>query len=128
MVRDELHKDLIEYDTKTKDGKYFPLDSAHYLQLVFIGNKGEKEEETYVKRHTLRIALTDKQVDKINDWLYGKTNLKSGEGYAILAEPWPSSNMLIVMRVYKEEHDYIAKYLTRCGFKDNNIQRTIEEV
>ena len=31
--------ELLEYDTKKKDGTYYPLKSGKYLQLVFIGNK-----------------------------------------------------------------------------------------
>lgn len=34
-----LNKDLIEYDTKTSEGKYYPLPRGDYLQLIFIGNK-----------------------------------------------------------------------------------------
>lgn len=39
----ELHKDLIEYDTSYEsDGKkdYYPLPRTKLIQLVFLGNKG----------------------------------------------------------------------------------------
>lgn len=35
-----LHKDFIEYDTKSDDGTYYNLSSGMLIQLVFIGNKG----------------------------------------------------------------------------------------
>lgn len=37
--RKDMHQDLIEYDTKTKLGTYYPLPPNDYIQLVFIGNK-----------------------------------------------------------------------------------------
>ena len=36
---DNLHKDLIEYDTKNTKGEYYPLPKTNLMQLVFIGNK-----------------------------------------------------------------------------------------
>ena len=38
---EDLPEDLIEYDTKGKDGSYYPLPKkGRLLQLTFIGNKG----------------------------------------------------------------------------------------
>jgi len=35
-----LNDELLEYDTKTSDGEYYPLPKTDYLQLIFLGNKG----------------------------------------------------------------------------------------
>lgn len=32
--------ELLEYDTKTASGKYYPLPDGQLLQLVFLGNLG----------------------------------------------------------------------------------------
>ena len=34
-----LNQDLLDYDTKTNEGEYYPLPKGKYLQLVFLGNK-----------------------------------------------------------------------------------------
>ena len=34
-----LNEDLLEYDTKTKEGNFYPLPKGDYLQLIFLGNK-----------------------------------------------------------------------------------------
>ncbi len=38
IVSESLNKDLIEYDTKTSDGKYYELPKGRLIQLFFIGN------------------------------------------------------------------------------------------
>lgn len=35
----KLHPDLIEYDTKNTNGKYYPLPKTMLIQLIFLGNK-----------------------------------------------------------------------------------------
>jgi len=41
LYAETLPKDLIEYDTKAKDGSYYKLPKkGRLLQLTFIGNKG----------------------------------------------------------------------------------------
>lgn len=41
LYAESLPEDLIEYDTKAKDGSYYPLPKkGRLLQLTFIGNKG----------------------------------------------------------------------------------------
>ena len=35
----DANKDLIEYDTKYAEGKYYPLPVGQYIQLIFVGNK-----------------------------------------------------------------------------------------
>lgn len=40
IIDKDTNKDLIEYDTKTSNGEYFPLKNGKYIQLFFVGNKG----------------------------------------------------------------------------------------
>lgn len=40
MINKDTPKDLLEYDTKIKDGEYYELKHGSYIQLVFVGNKG----------------------------------------------------------------------------------------
>jgi len=35
-----LAQELIDYDTRTSKGKFYPLPKNDYLQLFFVGNKG----------------------------------------------------------------------------------------
>lgn len=37
---EDVTPDLIEYDTKAKDGSYYPLPDSMMLQLIFLGDKG----------------------------------------------------------------------------------------
>ncbi len=46
-----LNQDLIDYDTKTKEGEYYPLPKNEYLQLIFLGNK--KIPFCTIRRYTL---------------------------------------------------------------------------
>lgn len=34
-----LNQDLLNYDTKTSKGEYYPLPKGDYLQLIFLGDK-----------------------------------------------------------------------------------------
>lgn len=36
---ENLHPDLIEYDTKTCKGDYYPLPKTQLIYLLFVGNK-----------------------------------------------------------------------------------------
>lgn len=56
--------ELIEYDTKIKDGEYFKLKAGNYIQLVFIGNKN-------IPFCTIRSAYPQTKVDYYNG-LIGK--------------------------------------------------------
>jgi len=34
-----LSQELLDYDTKTSEGEYYPLPRDNYLQLIFLGDK-----------------------------------------------------------------------------------------
>jgi len=46
----DMHPDLVEYDTKTADGKYYPLPKTTLIQLVFVGDK--QIPFCTIRRHT----------------------------------------------------------------------------
>jgi len=40
LQRENLRKELIEYDTKNNNGEYYQLPKGTLLQLIFVGDKG----------------------------------------------------------------------------------------
>ena len=55
-INKQTHPDLIEYDTKVKDGEYYTLKAGNYIQLVFLGDKG-------IPFCTIRSAYPQNKVD-----------------------------------------------------------------